>query len=142
VFSVALGALGSCGGDGVCLGACGSVEGGDGYLPGLVVLGAALGCFSCPLAGSGEFVRCVGVAGDGGGFVDVAAVQQGEEIGDGSAGVVIDPDAGGCHVVECLGEVAFGPAMRGVGGEGTGPGFCGVSAYPGWAGGLGSPPLG
>lgn len=119
VFSVVLGALCGCGGDGVCFGSCRSVEGGDGRLPCLVVLGAALGGLSCSLAGCGEFFGGVGVAGDGGGFVDVATVQQSQQVGDGAAGVVIDPDAGGGKVVECLGEVAFGPAVGGVGGEGS-----------------------
>ncbi len=141
MFSVVLGAL--CGGfgDGACFGSCWSVEGCDGSFSRLVVLGATLRGLSCPLASCGEFFGGVGVAGDGGGFVDVAAVQQGQQVGDGPAGVVIDPDAGGYQVVECLGEVAFGPAVGGVGGEGPRPGFRGVSAYPGRTVGLGPPPL-
>ncbi len=71
---VALCALGCGCRDGQDFGTRRPAEGGDRCVAVLVVLGTALGCFSGPLTGGGESFCGVGVACDGGAFLNVAAV--------------------------------------------------------------------
>lgn len=114
-FSVTVGALGCSGGDDQYLGTGRATECGDRRLPRLVVLDAALRGLRGPLVGFGEFFGCLGVEADGGAFFDVAAPQQHQQVGDWTVRVVIDADSHRGDVVECLGEVAFGPPAGSVG---------------------------
>jgi hypothetical protein len=93
-FPVALRTLRRSGGDRTGLNSRRPTESGDRHFAVLSVLSAALGGLRDSLTVRGEVFRGLGVAQDGGAFLDVGPSQQGQQVGDRAAGIVIDRGAG------------------------------------------------